>query len=108
MIRDATGQTVQVLTSDDLSAATWRLIRWGGGAILTAVVAATLWVSRIELRVEGVERAAASALADSRVESAEMRGLTKKLDSLVVIIGVQSATLSDQSATLRDISRMLR
>lgn len=107
-IVDDSGETVEVLTSQDLTDATWRLIRWAGGTIVASLVAATLWVQRTDARVTAIEQWTAARAIAIAEDGRQSRVLVKTLDSLVTIIGVQSVTLSEQSATLKDISRRLK
>lgn len=94
---DARGQEVDVLTTSDLSNATSRALRWLLGTGIAAVVAGTLAWAELNSQVNSIDtRSAANA-----VNLAEVRILTKKVDSLTVVVGGMAEVLRD----LRDQQR---
>lgn len=101
VIIDARDQEVEVLTTDDLSTAAWRIIRWfGGSGLLLLVTAVVMWV-RLDSRVASVERTTAAAAEDRDESLDRVARLQKSVDSLVIVIG-------NNTELLRDIRRGLR
>jgi hypothetical protein len=108
-VTTAKGDTVEVLTREDyeeivehvLDKVSSRFFRWlfTGGIVLVFTVVAGYFKS--DARLNAVEREHAVSEVSRTEDAREMRVLTRKVDSLTII-------LANQTELLRDINRRLR
>lgn len=100
-ITDTDGHAIQVLTTDDLHDTIRDFFRWLVGCGLVMIVAAAVAWTTLVGRVASNEKAIAATAVARAAESTDVRALTKKVDSLVVVIG-------NQTEILRDLQRRIR
>jgi hypothetical protein len=112
-VLDQEGHTVELPTMEDLkscmgdaleshgNAMAAKVLRWLLGGGIGIVAAAVMLYARMDNRVTNMEKEGGRTAAERAHDTAELRSVIRKVDSLTYVIGTQTALLERIERRLR-------